>query len=914
MENFDKLGRYEILDVLGRGGMGVVYKARDPVVRRLVALKTLNKDLLGNAELRKRFTREAEAAGALQHVNIVTIFDMGEADGIPYIAMQLLDGESLEKTIARRVAMPLADKLKIVIQFCRGLHFAHTNGVVHRDVKPANFVVTADGQVKVVDFGIVHLATSTMTQTGQGMGTPHYMSPEQLNGEHVDARSDIFSVGVVMYEFFAYRKPFEGPHIGAIITSILTKEVAVPLRQLAPEVPPELEELVNKCLRKAPADRFHSLEELLLELEPIEQTLKHQRATEMASQAQELLSRGDLYQAQKVCQRALAIDSTHGTIRALLSQVRADIQRQEASVRVRQLLNEAGQLLQLGKAEEAIRDLEDLLKLDSQNVEARAALDKAREQKVRDDEVRKALSAGKQAYQEGDLTLAESQLKKVLVLDAENPEATTLLRKVQQEHAARERRYPIRETMWEARRLLSQDDYEAALEKLEGVPKEFAGEGEVHELLRTARDGIEKSSKIEPPAIGERPGGGLGATRVLEGLEKRFPDAAQAEQAVMPPPSLEPAIEPLPAAGPKPTVETPPEKVRRQTVVAVWKRPVVVGPMAGALVLAAAMIYFLTRARKPGLSRSEQQVESLASPATKEEAPKAQAQAPVEIAEAPKASAELTVAEKRKWQSFQDRLQAALQAGDKTALQRLQKEARTMIAGGGPLGETAQPAETQIQQGIAQIDKQAVAQNLAPAQVPPTGKPEVQPGAQPGGRTPLADQQTVPATQGTAPAPNGAQQTATLPSIQQQSKVETPGPAATPPPVKPPEPAPSKTESPTQVAQPQPAVVFLAPTTHTPLSGAFDSNRPYPPEFLDEGFRLLSHPVPPEVAAPTGTVTTVKLEVSSEGQVTKLVMCVQGGDLCQAVANAAKNSNWKFSSPTYKGKPAKATATVRVQF
>ena len=145
----DKLGRYEIIEVLGRGGMGVVYKARDPVMHRLVALKTLNPDLLGNAELRKRFEREAQAAGALQHVNIVSIFDLGEADGVPYIAMAFLDGESLEKTIARRSAMPLAEKLKIVIQFCRGLHYAHTfeKGVVHRDVKPANIIVTADGTV-----------------------------------------------------------------------------------------------------------------------------------------------------------------------------------------------------------------------------------------------------------------------------------------------------------------------------------------------------------------------------------------------------------------------------------------------------------------------------------------------------------------------------------------------------------------------------------------------------------------------------------------------------------------------------------------------------------------------------------------------------------------------------------------------
>ncbi len=909
----DRLGRYEIIEVLGRGGMGVVYKARDTVMRRVVALKTLSPDLLGNAELRKRFEREAEAAGALQHVNIVTIFDLGEADGIPFIALEFLDGESLEKIIARRATMPLADKLKIVIQFCRGLHFAHAKGVVHRDVKPANFVATTDGNVKVVDFGIVHVATSTMTQTGQGMGTPHYMSPEQLNGEHVDARSDIFSVGVVMYEFFAYKKPFEGPNIGTIITGILTKEVAIPLRQLAPEVPPELEELVNKCLRKVPADRFQSLEEVLLELEPIEQTLKRLRATEIASQAQELLSRGDLCKAQEMCQRALSIDSTHETVRALLSQIRAHIKRQEASVRVRQLMSQAGQLLRSGKPEEAIRDLEELLKLDSRHGEARALLDNAYKQKACEDEAWKALSAAKQAYQEGDLTLAESQLKKVLALDVENPQAASLLGKVQQEQAARGKRYQVREAVWEARRLLTQNKYHAALEKLESIPQEFAGEGEVSELLRTARNDIEMSGKFGPPAIGESPSGSLGATRVLEGLAKRIPDADQVEEAVTPRLTLESAIEPPPVAGQKTGVETSLEEVRRQVAVPAWRRPAFAAPVTLVIVAGVvAIIYSVTRPPKAGLDKNSSLVRNVTPPPSKEETPKGETEPPTGVTKPPEVAAELSVTESREWQRFLSQLGQAVQRKDKGALEGLLNQVQSMAMRKGPLADLARPYVTRVQSAITQIDsQQQVAQNQ-PTQAPPTqppllGNAGVQPAAPPstgagpvdGGAPAGPSRQT-----GTEQEANAKQsQAATVPPVAQRPKIETPT-SAPQLQVKPPEPSP----------QPRPVVTFLAPTSHTALSGAFDPNRPYPPNLLDEGFRLLSHPIPPEVTAAVGTLVTVMLEVDSEGRVIRMSRSIQGSnELCKAVAEAAI-TGWRFSRPTLNGKTARASATVTVQF
>src|SRR6201997_2323302 len=210
-----RIGRYEILQEIGRGAMGVVFKGRDPLIGRAVAVKTITAGVAENPALLERFYREARAAGGLQHPNIVTIYELAESRGAPFIAMEYLEGESLEKIIARRPALPLATRLGYVLQTCRALDYAHRRGVIHRDVKPANIVVTRDGVVKVVDFGIARLGNASQTQTGVLLGTLAYMSPEQIRGEHFDARSDIWALGVVLYELITYQRPFSGENHAA---------------------------------------------------------------------------------------------------------------------------------------------------------------------------------------------------------------------------------------------------------------------------------------------------------------------------------------------------------------------------------------------------------------------------------------------------------------------------------------------------------------------------------------------------------------------------------------------------------------------------------------------------------------------------------------------------------------------------
>ena len=315
-----KIGKYEILAELGQGGMGVVYKARDPFIGRLVALKTIAPELVSDKEILERFKREAQSAGTLQHPNIVTIYDLGEADGLPYIAMEFVEGESLQSIINRRARIPLAAKLKLVQQFCEGLAHAHKYGFVHRDVKPANILVTHDGNVKVVDFGIVHLDSANITKTGTFLGTIHYASPEQINDGHVDSRSDLWSVTCVMYEFIAYVRAFDGSNVAAVIGKILTREPE-PLSHCCPGAPPSLDAVISKGLRKSIDERYQSLDEMSDDLLPIARGLQQSFIGDLIVEARDLRDKGDFNAAKDKVRAALILDSTHGEAKRLQTEI-----------------------------------------------------------------------------------------------------------------------------------------------------------------------------------------------------------------------------------------------------------------------------------------------------------------------------------------------------------------------------------------------------------------------------------------------------------------------------------------------------------------------------------------------------------------------------------------------------------------
>jgi serine/threonine-protein kinase len=269
----DKIGRYQILERVGRGGMGVLFRGHDPVLDREVAVKVMLADFSDDTEqMRPRFYREAKAAAKLQHRNIVTVFEFAEENNQPHIVMEFLRGTPLSTRMEEQPPLTLDDKLDIVAQLCNGLGYAHSQGVVHRDVKPANVFLLEDGTVKLLDFGIAKLATSNLTRQGDVVGSAPYMSPEQVAGtQDLDGRSDVWSTGVLLFELLTGRKPFAGDALTTVIAGIL-REDPPGVDELVPGIPKVLGEVVARALDKNRDTRFQTAEELGRELQLIRKT------------------------------------------------------------------------------------------------------------------------------------------------------------------------------------------------------------------------------------------------------------------------------------------------------------------------------------------------------------------------------------------------------------------------------------------------------------------------------------------------------------------------------------------------------------------------------------------------------------------------------------------------------------------
>jgi serine/threonine-protein kinase len=261
------LGRYEVVAEVARGAMGVVYKARDPLIDRMVAIKTIDIGL-SNAEseaFERRFFREAKSAGRLNHPNVVTIYDVGKSGDVAYIAMEFLDGRSLRQILDSGIVLAPNRVADVAAEIAEGLAFAHRNGVVHRDVKPANVMVLASGAVKITDFGIALLPTGTRTMSGNVFGSPRYTSPEQIMGRDVDGRSDIFSLGAVVYEMLTGRSPFTGGDLNSVLRQVLSEPTPSPSTHNA-KLPRAFDHILGKALAKDPAERYQTADEFAQDL------------------------------------------------------------------------------------------------------------------------------------------------------------------------------------------------------------------------------------------------------------------------------------------------------------------------------------------------------------------------------------------------------------------------------------------------------------------------------------------------------------------------------------------------------------------------------------------------------------------------------------------------------------------------
>lgn len=528
-----KLGKFEILGKIGQGAMGVVYKARDPLIGRIVALKTITTGLAESPDLLNRFYGEAQAAGRLQHPNIVTIFELGSEGDTPFIAMEFLTGESLEKLIARRPKMPLSQKLGYIVRVCQALEYAHRQNpsVVHRDIKPANVMVTSDGTVKVVDFGIARLGEGSHSQSsGMLLGTLKYMSPQQFRGGSADARSDIWSTGIMLYELLCYHRPFDAENPGALVTSIMMDQHRS-ISEAAPGTPVEIEAIVDRMLCKELDGRYQNMEEVLMELEPVWHQVQQAAVANLVADGRRLFEIRDLARAEDIVREALQLDTSNTQAKSLLEKINAELRRIENTHEATARVKNGQDLLSKGQLEEAKAEAEAALRLDSTFQPARELLAQAQAAAERARLLANALRASKQRLAEGALTEAELQLDTVLEMDPSNSAAQGLLQQIRNEKTRRERQVSLAEALRRARTFWTNLQYEECISVLLDAQKEFPGESEIARFLSTARE--DHAEQQKQSLLGEARKL-LNAQRfeetlkALDGLLERFPSDATA--------------------------------------------------------------------------------------------------------------------------------------------------------------------------------------------------------------------------------------------------------------------------------------------------------------------------------------------------------------------------------------------------
>ena len=496
-----KIGKYVVIDVIGSGGMGIVYRAHDAALNRTVAIKMLKRADAGDDKssfLEQFFNRELRATASLQHKNIVTVYESGEQDGNPYLVMECLDGEPVSRIIAERRPMPIVDKLELLVQVCDGLQHAHDRKpqVIHRDIKPANVILSKDGTAKIVDFGIarvVGVETSTL-QTGQLLGSLSYLSPEQINSIPIDSRTDIFSAGVTLYELLTYTLPFKGNDPAAVFVKIL-REDPPPLSEYLNDVPPELQASVSRALAKKTHDRYQSAEELGFDLLQIQKKIKQGMAAEFMQRAESAMHRGDLERVKLHLQEILRLDRHHDQANRLLAEVRKKIQEQQRAAQIVQMRSQSQVALAGQQYEEALACAEQALQLDPadqvsialrEEIQSAIALGKA---------VRDSLRRAESALYAGDFDEAREAVDAALRLDTNGAEARALAEIIDKELSERSRRLQVQGLVDSARQGIAQRLFGNAIESLRKAEKLDPSDSNVRELLQWANRGQEQEQR-----------------------------------------------------------------------------------------------------------------------------------------------------------------------------------------------------------------------------------------------------------------------------------------------------------------------------------------------------------------------------------------------------------------------------------
>ncbi len=431
------ISHFQILDRIGGGGMGVVYRAEDMSLKRIVALKFLMPDLVRDPTAKKRFLKEAQAASALDHPNICTIHEISETpEGLLFICMAFYGGENLSARISRG-PLPVSEALDIVIRIGRGLAKAHEYGIVHRDIKPANVIITPDGEVKIVDFGLAKLSGGTqITRVGARMGTLPFMSPEQIRGLELDQRTDIWSLAVLLFQTLTGQLPFQREYEAAVLYAIVTDDAPL-LTEAKPGLPADLEKVISKALKKDPNERYASVQLMVEELERIKseavQTKEFAvgRTTEGESLLREagaLMTQGKYSEALARAEKFLEVSPADSRARDLRDECRRKIEQSE---QVTVLLREGTALFDRGKFREAREVLQDVLNVQPAQPDATRIIGQANDKLERHEQVDKLIAEGEISLKHGKLEAAATAFRRVLDIAPENKDAQRGLKKVE---------------------------------------------------------------------------------------------------------------------------------------------------------------------------------------------------------------------------------------------------------------------------------------------------------------------------------------------------------------------------------------------------------------------------------------------------------------------------------------------------
>jgi len=544
-----KIGKYEVLERVGQGAMGIVYKARDPLMRRIVGIKTMSAEIANDPELHDRFYREARSAGNLSHRNIITIYDLGEEERRPYIAMEFLVGEDLKTKLDRRAKLSLEERIRWMREAMEGLEHAHGKEVIHRDIKPANIFITREGEVKILDFGLARLTSSVATKSGLVMGTPSYMSPEQVRGEKVDHRSDLFSAGATFYELLSFRKPFPGDTIHGVFFKIL-ETTPEPLAEVNPWFPAELVEIVKKTMAKDRETRYANAEGVLHDLRRLEAALP-ERKRALRVEALDALGRVEslLGQYQESlgleAREALAEDQTVSLpipsalpgedsaeaptmnellpadylgLAATISRAREDARHLEAGIEkieaARGLMAEASSLEARSELGGALAKADEALRLVPAYRSAASCVDRLSPRFAKGDprwkgaRIEQLLREGEARLQAGAFAAAAERADRILALEAESSRARSLKTKVE---AELERERQKRSAHERAARLVSaartklvhEDDPESCLALLSQALELDAEDSDAQALKEKAENRLAhlKSLAVEETAV-----------------------------------------------------------------------------------------------------------------------------------------------------------------------------------------------------------------------------------------------------------------------------------------------------------------------------------------------------------------------------------------------------------------------------